>query len=71
LSKWRLCAPNADPRYRPSGTGASAEVNVHISIAEETKPWAEVFDRIVKNSLTDRIGAINRKKTEVVYDPEI
>ena len=56
---------------RAWGTGASAEVNVHISIAEETKPWEEVCDRIVKNSLTDIIGAINRKKTEVVYDPEI
>jgi len=56
---------------RAWGTGASAEVNVHISIREETKPWCEVFDRIVKNSLSDIIGAINRKKTEVVYDPEI
>lgn len=56
---------------RAWGTGASAEVNVHISICEETKPWSEVFDRIVKNSLSDIIGAINRKKTEVVYDPEI
>lgn len=56
---------------RAWGTGASAEVNVHISITEETKPWTEVFDRIVKNSLTDIIGAINRKKTEIIYDPEI
>lgn len=56
---------------RAWGTGASAEVNVHISVAEETKPWGEVFDRIVTNSLSDIIGAINRKKTEVVYDPEI
>jgi len=56
---------------RAWGTGASAEVNVHVSIAEETKPWMEVFERIVKNGFTDIIGAINRKKTEVVYDPEI
>lgn len=56
---------------RAWGTGASAEVNVHISIAQETKPWREVFDRIAKNSLGDIIEAINRKKTEVVYDPEI
>lgn len=56
---------------RAWGTGASAEVNVHISIAEETKPWREVFDRIAQNSLSDIIEAINRKKTEVVYDPEI
>jgi hypothetical protein len=31
----------------------------------------EVFERIAKNSLSDIIEAINRKKTEVVYDPEI
>lgn len=56
---------------RAWGTGAIAEVNVHISIAEETKPWSEIFERISKNGLADIIGAINRKKTEVVYDPEI
>ncbi len=56
---------------RAWGTGANAEVKVHISIAEETKPWREVFDRIAKNGLGDIIEAINRKKTEVVYDPEI
>lgn len=56
---------------RAWGTGASAEVNVHISIVKETKPWREVFDRIAQNSLGDIIEAINRKKTEVVYDPEI
>jgi hypothetical protein len=44
---------------------------VHISVAEETKPWTEVLDRILKNGLADIISAINRKKTEVVYDPEI
>lgn len=53
------------------GTGASAEVNVHISIEKETKSWEEVFNRIAKNGITDIIGAINRKKSEVVYDPEI
>jgi len=56
---------------RAWGTGANAEVNVHISVAEETKPWTEVLDRILKNGLADIISAINRKKTEVVYDPEI
>ena len=56
---------------RAWGTGASAEVNVHISVAEETKSWAEVFDRIVGKSLGDIIDAVNRKKTEIVYDPEI
>lgn len=56
---------------RAWGTGASAEVNVHICVSEETKDWSEVFDRIKNGGLTNIIGAINRKRTEVVYDPEI
>jgi hypothetical protein len=56
---------------RAWGTGASAEVNVHIKVSEETKDWDEIFGRIKSEGLTDIIGAINRKKTEVVYDPEI
>jgi len=56
---------------RAWGTGASAEVNVHISVLDETKSWNEIFDRICKNGLKDIISAINRKRTEVVYDPEI
>lgn len=56
---------------RAWGTGASAEVNVHISVSDETKSWNEIFDRICKNGLKDIINAINRKRTEEVYDPEI
>lgn len=56
---------------RAWGTGASAEVNVHICVSEETKDWAEIFDRIQSKGLEDIIGAINRKRTELVYDPEI
>lgn len=56
---------------RAWGTGASAEVNVHISLAEETKPWSEIFDRICEGGLENIVEAINRKRTEVVYDPEI
>ncbi len=56
---------------RAWGTGARAEVNVHISVAEETTPWSEVRDRIVRNSLSDIADAINRQTTEIVYDPEI
>ena len=56
---------------RAWGTGASAEVNVHISIAEEMKPWSEIYGRIAQNGLGDILEAVNRKRTEVVYDPEI
>lgn len=56
---------------RAWGTGASAEVNVHIAIDEETKPWAEIAKRISENGLGDIAKAVNRKRTEVVYDPEI
>jgi hypothetical protein len=56
---------------RAWGTGASAEVNVHISITSETKSWDEVYRRISNESLSNIIDAVNRKRTEVVYDPEI
>lgn len=56
---------------RAWGTGASAEVNVHISLAEETKPWSEILERICDGGLENIVEAINRKRTEIVYDPEI
>ena len=56
---------------RAWGTGASAEVNVHISIEQETKSLMEIHERVSSRGLSDIIEAINRKRTEVVYDPEI
>ena len=56
---------------RAWGTGAAAEVNVHVSIREDTTPWAEVRDRIVSRGISDIIQAVNRKRVEEVYDPEI
>jgi hypothetical protein len=56
---------------RAWGTGASAEVNVHVSITSETKAWDEIHYRIQGRGLIDIIDAVNRKRTELVYDPEI
>ena len=56
---------------RAWGTGASAEVNVHISVSGETKGWDEVSSRIQSNGVADIIEAVNRKRTELVFDPEI
>jgi len=56
---------------RAWGTGASAEVNVHISVTDETKRWDEIYSRISRNGVTDIIEAVNRKRTELVFDPEI
>lgn len=53
------------------GTGANAEVNVHVSIREETTPWSVVRDRIVSKGIADILQAVNRKRVEEVYDPEI
>lgn len=53
------------------GTGANAEVNVHVSIREDTTPWSLVSHRIVVNGIEDIIRAINRKRVEEVFDPEI
>jgi hypothetical protein len=56
---------------RAWGTGASAEVNVHVSINEEMTPWTNVRDRIVAHGVEDIVRAVNRKRVEEVYDPEI
>lgn len=56
---------------RAWGTGAAAEVNVHVSIAAETTKWTTVHDRIVSNGINDIVQAVNRKRVEEVYDPEI
>jgi len=56
---------------RAWGTGASAEVNVHLSIREDTTPWDQVVSRIESSGLDSIIVAINRRRQEVVFDPEI
>ena len=56
---------------RAWGTGASAEVNVHISISNETKQWDEIHSRIQDSGIAGIIEAVNRKKQEWVDDPEI
>lgn len=56
---------------RAWGTGASAEVNVHLSVKDETKSWSTIHERIVNGGLADIVQAVNRKRTEVVFDPEI
>jgi hypothetical protein len=53
------------------GTGAAGEVNVHLSIQEDTTPWPEVAKRITEKGITAVIAAVNRRITEVVHDPEI
>ncbi len=56
---------------RAWGTGASAEVNVHVSIREDMTPWASVRERIIGKGIGDIVEAVNRRRTELVYDPEI
>lgn len=56
---------------RAWGTGASAEVNVHISVSTETKRWDEIHSRIEENGIIDIISAVNRRRTELVFDPEV
>jgi len=53
------------------GTGASAEVNVHVSLINDTTPWGTVSERIERKGVNDVIGAVNRKRVEEVFDPEI
>lgn len=56
---------------RAWGTGASAEVNVHLSVRDDMTPWEDVAARIERSGLDDVIAAINRRRQEWVYDPEI
>ena len=53
------------------GTGASAEVNVHVSISEDTTPWNVVSNRIKLNGIVDIVSAVNRKQMKEIYIPEI
>jgi hypothetical protein len=56
---------------RAWGTGASAEVNVHVSIRDDMTPWQTVADRIIGKGIKDIVDAVNRKRVENVHDPEI
>lgn len=56
---------------RAWGTGARAEVNVHVSIDREMTAWHAVGRRILEKGIEDIIQAVNRKVVEEVYDPEI
>jgi len=56
---------------RAWGTGASAEVNIHVSIKEDTTPWTEVSERVESKGVKNIIRAVNRKRMEEVFDPEI
>ncbi len=56
---------------RAWGTGARAEVNVHLSIKSDTKPWLEIRDRIKAHGVESILKAINKKRVEEVPDPEI
>lgn len=56
---------------RAWGTGASAEVNVHVSVKEDMTPWENVAERIDEHGIINIIRAVNKKRVEEVYDPEI
>jgi hypothetical protein len=46
-------------------------VNVHISVSAETKGWDEIQYRVQANGIENITEAVNRKRTELVFDPEI
>lgn len=56
---------------RAWGTGASAEVNVHISVEAETQRWDTIHSRIAEHGVANIIDAVNHKRMELVFDPEI
>lgn len=56
---------------RAWGTGASAEVNVHVSVKEDMKRWEVIVEKIDAGGIEAVVRAVNRKRMEEVYDPEI
>jgi hypothetical protein len=56
---------------RAWGTSARGEMNVHLSIKDDMKQWQVVRDRIKSNGVADIISAVNRRRQEWVYEPEI
>ena len=44
---------------------------MHVSVKDEMTPWSVVRDRIIEKGIADIVGAINRKRVEEVYAPEI
>jgi hypothetical protein len=56
---------------RAWGTAARGEVNVHLSIGEDMTPWQQVFSRLTTGGILEIVKAVNRKRVEEVYDPEI
>jgi hypothetical protein len=56
---------------RAWGTTARGEVNVHVSIREDMTDWGPIQARIREQGVSDIVDAVNRKKREWVYDPEI
>lgn len=55
---------------RAWGTGASAEVNVHLSLREDMTPWTAVDQLISGQGLTRVVAGIDRRRMELVFDPE-
>lgn len=56
---------------RAWGTGANAEVNVHISISEDMVKWSDIQSRIMRWGISDIIKSINKESKEIVYNPDI
>jgi|GEM_PF-395056 len=53
------------------GTGARAEVNVHISISTDTTPWSTVRKRLIEKGGCDVLNGVNRTKQTLVPAPEL
>ncbi len=56
---------------RAWGTAARGEVNVHLSIREDMTSWNTVRGRVLTGGILDIVQAVNRRRMEEVYDPEI
>ena len=53
------------------GNSARAEINVHVSIRQETIPWHDIEDTIVREGLSRVIADISYKRRVMINDPKL
>lgn len=57
---------------KAAGTGSfNAEVNVHVSVRDETRPWDDVADQCKRFGIQHVLDQITRTAMAEVLDPEL
>lgn len=55
-----------------AGTGAfNAEVNVHVSVQRETRPWSEIADILKRSGIQEVLDLVRHRETKEVAAPAL